>query len=435
LDTERYSSRRGDYRCGESKMEPTISLCMIVRDEAAALPDCLARAVPQVDEVIVVDTGSQDNTVAIAQSYQAQIHHFPWQDDFAAARNAALHHATGDWVLVLDADEWLLPAALPSLRTLIQRPEVLVVNLLRQEVGAQQSPYSLVSRLFRRRPDIYFQRPYHELIDDSVLAILQREPGWVVVDLPTVAIAHTGYQATAIAQRHKAERAERIMARYLAQHPQDAYIANKLGALYADTGNLALAQPLLEQALQSPRLEPPLRYELHYHLASVHATLANALQAEPGLDPETLQRAIAHLETAATHCQAALDQPILPTLKLGTYILWGNLALALDHSAAAQDLYEAAVAIDPTLAMGHYNLGLARRAQGNWAGAIAAYERAIAVNPTYAEAYQNLGVALLKRGQVAESGAAFQRAIALYGQAGDVAGERLRQSLQDMGLL
>ncbi len=400
-------------RSHESSVTPRISLCMIVKDEAVDLPDCLRSAVDLVDEMIVVDTGSTDATIAIAESFGAQIRPFTWCDDFAVARNAALSYAQGDWILVLDADERLLPEIVPDLRAAVRSADTLVVNLLRQEVGARQAPYSLISRLFRRRADIVFTRPYHELIDDSVLAIMQREPGWRVVDLATVAIAHTGYQPAVMAQRQKGDRARRIMSGYLRQHPDDAYICNKLGALYLDTGEVVPAKKLLERGLRSPT-EPPVRYELHYHLGCLYAEQQNFVQA-------------------ATQFQAAVEQPILPALKLGAYLYWGNLCLEQHQAIAAQELYTTALQIAPTLAQGHYNLGMALRALGDLAGAIAHYHQAIALAPDDAAAHQNLGVALLKAGQVADSLTAFERAIALHQQAGSPEAERLRHGLRNMG--
>jgi glycosyltransferase involved in cell wall biosynthesis len=90
----------------------SISLCMIVKDEAENLPRCLESVQDLVHECIVVDTGSTDATCDIATRYGARVHSFTWNNDFAAARNVSLDYATGDWVLVLDADEVLTPEAL-----------------------------------------------------------------------------------------------------------------------------------------------------------------------------------------------------------------------------------------------------------------------------------------------------------------------------------
>jgi glycosyltransferase involved in cell wall biosynthesis len=85
----------------------TVSACLIVKNEEENLGRCLSSLLGAVDEIVVVDTGSTDRTVEIAKKYGARVGHFAWVNDFAAARNAALDLATGDWVLSIDADEWL----------------------------------------------------------------------------------------------------------------------------------------------------------------------------------------------------------------------------------------------------------------------------------------------------------------------------------------
>ena len=89
------------------RRRPRISLCMIVRNEAQNLPGCLAPVHDLVDEIIVVDTGSTDRTPEIAREWGAQVFDFCWIDDFSAARNESLRHATGDYILWLDADDRL----------------------------------------------------------------------------------------------------------------------------------------------------------------------------------------------------------------------------------------------------------------------------------------------------------------------------------------
>jgi len=86
-----------------------ISLAMIVKNEEATLAHCLESVKSLVDEMIIVDTGSSDRTIDIAREFGAQIYHFKWCDDFAAARNESLKFCKGDWVLILDADEAIDP--------------------------------------------------------------------------------------------------------------------------------------------------------------------------------------------------------------------------------------------------------------------------------------------------------------------------------------
>jgi tetratricopeptide (TPR) repeat protein len=393
---------------------PKISLCTIVKDEEALLPRCLASVGGIVDEIVVVDTGSTDRTVDIAQQFGAAVYLYPWQDDFAAARNKALCHAQGDWILVLDADETLLPACVAELRVAIANPHCLAVTLLREEVGAQQNPYTLLCRLFRRHPQIQFQRPYHETIDDSVTALQAVEPHWVIHSLPMPAIAHDGYGPEAIAQHQKSDRAERIMGRYLKAHPQDAYICSKLGALYVTQGRNAEGLALLQQGLAAQPEASAVRYELHYHLG-----LAYVAGHQVALAQQQYELAL------------ATDLP--DVLKLAAYI---NLAALYSDGQAwaqAEALLTYVLEIQPELAIAHYNLGLIYKAQGNYGAAVEAYELAILLQPDAPEAYQNLGVVYFKLGKVPEGLAAFRAAIARYASDNPAEAQRLTQAIGDMG--
>ncbi len=90
---------------------------MSVRDEAEHLSECLRSVDGMVDEMVIVDTGSEDNTPAIAKSMGASVFFFQWKDDFSAARNESLKYASGDWILVLDADEVVDSADHSRIRT------------------------------------------------------------------------------------------------------------------------------------------------------------------------------------------------------------------------------------------------------------------------------------------------------------------------------
>lgn len=396
---------------------------MIVKNEELALPKCLGSVKGVVDEMVVLDTGSCDRTPEIAREFGARVYHFEWCNDFSAARNESLKYVQGDWVLVLDADEVLVPEIVPTLKQAIKRESrsgdsfsrYLAINLVRQEVGAAQSPYSLVSRLFRNHPKICFSRPYHALIDDSVSQILSQEPQWQVGYLPKVAILHEGYQKSAIAQGDKFSKAQAAMEGFLAYHPNEPYVCSKLGALYVQTGCFARGIELLERGLASKKVNAQIRYELYYHLGIAYTRLQ-------------------HPEQAIAHYQAATQVAIYPMLKLGAYNNLGNLRRAAGDLTGAKTAYEMALQIDPNFVAAHYNLGMTLKAMGCLKDAIASYQQAIQLNPNYAEAYQNLGVVLLKFGLVPDSLAAFQRAIALHEQQQNlVEAKRLRQGLKEMG--
>jgi glycosyltransferase involved in cell wall biosynthesis len=389
---------------------------MIVKNEAATLPKCLNSVRKVVDEMVVLDTGSIDRTPNIAQQLGAKVHHFKWCNDFSAARNAALKYVTGDWILVLDADETLTPAIVPQLREAIARDEYLLINLVRQEVGAEQSPYSLVSRLFRNHPDIRFDRPYHALVDDSVSEILTREPHWQIGYLPGVALSHVGYQKNAIAQNNKYGKAATAMEGFLATHPDDPYVCSKLGALYVETGKITQGMELLRRGISAAEDNYDILYELHYHLGIAYSRL------------QKFPQAISHYKTA-------IKLPIYPILKLGAYNNLGNLLKAAGDFNGAKTAYATTLKIDPTFIFGHYNLAMTFKALGLLTDAIAYYQNAIALNPNYAEAYQNLGVVLLKAGNHQDSLTAFKKAIALHERYNPEEAKRLRQGLREMELM
>jgi len=153
-----------------------LSACLIVKNEEQRLPKCLESLKAIADEIIVVDTGSSDRTVAVAKKYQARVFHFEWCDDFSQARNYAIAQAKGKWIFVIDADEVLEPSAITILKEVTQQDNCLAVNVMRSEIGAKQAPYSLILRLFRNHHAIMFSGIYHESIDQSVVELQAKNP-------------------------------------------------------------------------------------------------------------------------------------------------------------------------------------------------------------------------------------------------------------------
>ena len=372
---------------------------MIVRNEAERLERCLHSLAGFVDEMVVVDTGSDDATAAIAASCGASVHHLPWPGDFAPARNHALDLVRGDWVLVLDADEWLRPEARSPLCALMEQPEVLLINLLRQEVGAAQSPFSSVSRLFRRHPAIRWSRHYHAMVDDSVASLLEQEPHWQVLACGEPALVHEGYRPDLLAASGKAARLRQAMEAELAASPGDPYACDKLGALEVSQGQRARGIALLEEGLaQADAASLPERYELLLHLAIA-------------LSPE-------QPAAAAGLYRQALELPLEERLTLGARLNLGALLLRQGALEEAADLTAAVTRLCPELPLAWFNLGLIERQRGRLLEAIAAYRQALALAPQQADAQRNLAAALLLAGDIPGARDGFRRAIALLDSQG-----------------
>ena len=372
-----------------------LSLSMIVRNEAERLERCLASVAGFVDEMVLLDTGSSDATAAIAERCGAVVHQMAWPGDFAPARNQALQHVRGDWVLVLDADELLLEQAKEPLRQLMAEPDVLLINLLRRELGAAQAPYSNVSRLFRRHSAVHWSGRYHSMVDDSVAALIEREAHWRVLDCPVPALLHEGYSPELLSSGNKAARLRQAMEAELAERPGDPYACAKLGALEISAGNTNRGLQLLQQGLENcPTEAASERYELLLHLALAQAS-SGAVQA------------------AAAHYREALALALPGRLTLGAQI---NLALLLLEQGQLDEAAHWAAAASqaaPELALGWRALGLIERRRGDIAAAIAAYRQSLMREPDHPETEQNLAVALLLGGDLDGARAGFSRAIRL----------------------
>ncbi|AUC60241.1 Glycosyl transferase, family 2:TPR repeat:TPR repeat [Cyanobacterium sp. HL-69] len=391
-----------------------ISLCMIVRNEAKSLPKCLGSVKDLVSEMIVVDTGSTDDTREVARGFGAKVVDYGWNDNFAEARNFGLGFVESDWVLVLDADEVFNGQLISAVEKATRVDDNLVVNLVRHEVGANSSPYSLLSRLFRRHPKIKFSRPYHALIDDAVMDLLREESHWRVVDLPEVAIAHYGYQPAIIEAQDKAKRARVAMESYLQDNPNDSYACSKLGALYLQLGERKKGLKLLTKGLKLHGSSPAVTFELHYHLA-------NASVKDNQFD------------SAIKHYEKAIALPLLPIIKLGAYHNYASLAYQRKEYLKAIELYQECLKIKPDFPLVYYNLGLCYKALGRNFKAISAYQTAIKLNPTDAYSYQNLGLLLYRQAQYEESQQALQQAVMLHRQQNPNFALQLEQELKAIG--
>ena len=243
---------------------PRISLCMIVRDSARTLPACLESIRPWVDEMVIVDTGSVDETPRIVESFGGRLFHFPWCDDFSAARNESLRHARGDWLFWMDSDDTIRPECGSGLRRLVERdvpPHVMGFIMQvhcpgSSEDGVPDTDVTMVDhvKLFRNRPDLRFDHRIHEQILPAIRAA-GGEVAWT--DLYVV---HSGSDQSPAGQAKKFERDFRILNLELAERPEHPFTLFNLGMTHCHASQFAEAVEYLRRGIaRSGPGEPHLR--------------------------------------------------------------------------------------------------------------------------------------------------------------------------------
>ncbi|MDX6714539.1 MAG: hypothetical protein QOH30_1097 [Baekduia sp.] len=406
----------------------TVSLCMIVKDEEAMLPRCLAAIAEHVDELIVVDTGSTDRTVEIAESFGARVLHHEWDGDFAAARNVSLDAATSDWLMYLDADEVLVEGDGPRLRELLGRTwregfwltETNHVGEL--EDGAAVAHNAL--RLFRNRPEYRFEGRVHEQFAHRLPSMPERlEPSPVRID-------HYGYLGTVRDSKEKSRRNLELLERQIAEGVDTPFLHFNLGSERAAAGDVAGSLHHLQRAWSALEADPE-RLEYGY-FPSLTARWVKALNANrrhddalaagdtvlgllPGFTDIVLEQALAQRgkgdldEAIATfeRCIAMGDAPskYSATVGAGTFharnllaellIAVGRLEDAETHLAHVLDHHPAFIgAVEP------YARVLLRR--GTPAAEVAALVRVKVPAPTPAQRFL-IAVPFYEVGAIAEA--------------------------------
>jgi glycosyltransferase involved in cell wall biosynthesis/ADP-heptose:LPS heptosyltransferase/predicted O-methyltransferase YrrM/Tfp pilus assembly protein PilF len=351
---------------------PRLSVCLIVKNEEQFLPQCLKSIRGLAAEVIVVDTGSTDRTVEIAREFGAGIYSLAWSDDFSAARNAALEHATGDWILILDADEELPESQHAKLRKDMEGASVVGVRLPLANAGGEDEGFSYVPRLFRNLPGAHFTGRIHEQLFNSLLANAKQ---WGhKTTLGTAELRHHGYTQALVHDRDKIARNLRLLRVAIEEAPTDVNLLMNLGLELVRSGELAAGiekyreayELMAAQPVQKvvPELREVLLTQFMTQLYKVKAydevvRVLNSPLAKHGELTASLHLALglAHFELkqfseAAEHmrqCVARRRQRALTPINTDTLTAMPHHCLALcqlqlGHPAEAEQAFKAALA-------------------------------------------------------------------------------------------
>lgn len=257
----------------------TISVCMIVKDAASSLNLCLESVKEITDELVVVDTGSKDDTKTIAQNFGAKIYDFSWENSFSKARNESLKHATKEWILVIDADELLQKKDAHKVKELITSTKEHIGGFKLQQrsylakphrkAKRNNSTYEKVAqypfyvqnnlvRLFRNDDRIRFRHRVHELVEDSII-----EAGLEYVD-SEIPLHHLGSLDRLTSEKEKTY--ADLVLQQLAENPKNPRYNYQAAMVYLMKGE---SDPALKYFTKVAKLDPSYR-NIFSEMAKIH---------------------------------------------------------------------------------------------------------------------------------------------------------------------
>jgi GT2 family glycosyltransferase/tetratricopeptide (TPR) repeat protein/2-polyprenyl-3-methyl-5-hydroxy-6-metoxy-1,4-benzoquinol methylase len=248
-----------------------LSLCLIARDNAGTLAAALESIKPWVDEMVVVDTGSKDDTPKIAERLGARVFHFPWCDDFSAARNESLKYARGEWIFWMDSDDTIDPDHGRKLRELISSADSSVMGYVIQvhcpgagpEGGTDLTVVDHV-KLFRNLPALRFEGRIHEQILPAIRA-LGGQVAWT-----DLFVTHSGYDHSPEGQERKKQRDLHLLHLEHKERGEHTFTLFNLGMTYADIGQHEEAVDYLRRSIAAAIPEES-------HLRKAYALLVHSL--------------------------------------------------------------------------------------------------------------------------------------------------------------
>ena len=406
-------------------LPPRLSVCLIAKNEERFLDGCLKSVRGLANQIVLVDTGSTDRTVEIARSHGAEVHFRTWDDDFSAARNAALLHARGDWILILDADEEVSREHHDALKALIVAPNAIAYRLPMVDVGREADGVSQVPRLFRNAPQQFYVSRIHEQVYASLE--LNREK-WSMENLfGDAQLIHHGYQAEVVKSRDKIQRNLRLLEQANEEYPNDVNLLMNLGLELWRSGQQNYGLGYYQQAytamLEQPYAQTPpelrevlltqyashlLTLQLYQEVISLFHDRAVAPKARTasqhfilGLAHSALQR----WEPCVTHLQQCLklrNQPALTPIHQD--IRSATPAHCLAHSlrklgrkAEAKTAFEQALQDDPLNESARVEFAAFQADEGQIIPALTLLHAGIEQNPKQAKVWEAGGSLSLRQ--------------------------------------
>ncbi len=344
---------------------------MIARNEAAYLDGCLSSLRGQVNEIVLVDTGSTDDTCAIALSHGCKVLHHRWQNDFSVARNFAVEQASCTWILYIDADERLSSGTGQSLRSLLPG-DGYAASMVKFRPRSDMTCYGEL-RLFRNDPRIRFTGAMHETIVPAIDRVRAAD-GVDIAFVEDLLVNHLGYEGD---QTHKHARNIPLLEAALKSNPDRVYLHYHLGATLAEINQPQKAARALKTAMK----------------------LANEASAQARVEGSMSAQILASLYLAAEKPENAMtavieglslfaDNLALHWLKARSYVAFGECQKAMSALEpvlrhVGEDFFDIRIAYQKNLFEDacYGVLGSAHFKSGNYTDAARCFDKALTYSP------------------------------------------------------
>jgi tetratricopeptide (TPR) repeat protein len=225
------------------------SVCMIVKNEADLLERCLQSVAGCADEIIVVDTGSTDGTVAVAQGFGAAVVQSDWRDDFSYSRNISIGRASNEWILWLDADDVVPPPSIPKINSLKRSAADRVYGfvVINEKPGNTGTEF-MQARMFPNRRDVFFEGRIHEQMMPSALRL------GLKFDATDIVVEHHGYADPQKVQQKAGRNIKLLLDQWNTAKP-DPVAAIEIADAYAMLGKFTEAETWYKTVLAVPGCE------------------------------------------------------------------------------------------------------------------------------------------------------------------------------------
>ncbi|HLG24777.1 MAG TPA: tetratricopeptide repeat protein [Candidatus Nanoarchaeia archaeon] len=374
---------------------PTISLCMIVKDEQDNLSRCVDSVKSIVDEIIIVDTGSRDKTKEIAKKLGAKVIDYKWQDDFSAARNESLKHATKDWILTLDADELVSKESLQLIKESIKDEKAdgfLIIQknytnntktagFITDSLKAEKNSYpgwfgSAIVRLFRNNRGFEFEGTVHELVEPSI----ESKKG--LIKPSNIIISNFGNTDVEVLKKKHLFYLE--LCKKKAKNTPSSKTCHELGVLFRENGKISDASNAFKKSLSLEPKNSDALFELgviNENEGNYDGAISNYTES---LRIKKDSTAFLNLGTCyfkkgmLKEAKRNLSKAII--LNPNNYLIYNSLGAVLEklgNYKGAIDLLKISIKLNRNNPIGFYNLGVSLDKAGSPYDAMKCYENAI----------------------------------------------------------